>query len=694
MDDRLIPQGSVRNIGLMAHIDAGKTTTTERILYYTGKIHRLGEVHDGAATMDWMVQEQERGITITAAATTCEWKGHQINIIDTPGHVDFTIEVERSLRVLDGVIAVFDAVAGVEPQSETVWYQADRYRVPRLAFINKMDRVGADFKKAVASIRDKLNANPVVLQYPLGREEAFVGMVDLLSQRAYMWEDGAQCGSDYKIMDVPNDIMPEITAQREKIIEAVCEHDDQLLEKFVDGEEEISADELSQALRRATLSLKVVPVLCGSAFKNKGVQQLIDAVIDYLPSPIDTPTVQGYSADSQENLVSRDKKVDAPFSALIFKVISDPFAGQLMYLRVYSGCFQTGKVMLNSRTKKKQRVQKILRMHSNTRQELSQGSAGHIYAVNGLKDVYTGDTLCDPEQPIRFESVVLPKTVISMAIEAKSNADSNKMLQVLQRLKTEDPSFDFHVDRETGQNLISGMGELHLEVIVDRLCREFNLAVNTGNPQVAYRETLGKRISGEEKYLREGVGLNQYAHLVFTVDPLVTQQELTVSYTTTDEQLPSQFHQAIERGIDNTMQAGILAGYPVIGIAVKVTGGSYHPDLSDERSFTIAAATLLRRLLQAGNSRMLEPVMTVNVSVPQEYVSNVITDFNSRRAKINSIELAGHLQKINCDAPLSELFGYATRLRSITQGRGTYSMQFNCYDNAPDSVLARLQGRL
>lgn len=692
MSERSKTQEYMRNIGLMAHIDAGKTTTTERILYYSGKIHKIGEVHDGSATMDWMVQEQERGITITAAATTCFWKDHQINIIDTPGHVDFTIEVERSLRVLDGVIAVFDSVAGVEPQSETVWYQADRYRIPRVVFINKMDRIGADFNGSVASIRKKLNANPLVIQHPLGKEDAFTGFVDLITEQAYVWqEDDEGLGVDFQILPVPDAIVPDIKAEREQLIETLCECDDELMERFVEGQE-ISVVYLQQAVRKAVLALHVVPVLCGSAFKNKGVQQLLDAVLAYLPSPLDTPTVEGYSADKQETKLTRERTVATPFSALIFKIISDPFAGQLMYLRVYSGSFQVGRVVLNSRSGKKERVQKILRMHSNTRQEVREGSAGQIYAINGLKDVYTGDTLCDPAHPIRYESVSFPETVISVAIEPETSADNNRLFQALERLKTEDPSFDYRIDKETGQNLISGMGELHLEVIVDRLRREFKLAVNTGTPQVAYRETLAQAVTGEEKYQREGAGLNKYSHLQLCLTPVSPEQELAIIYDVDEETLPLQFHPAIAAGIKNTLQAGALAGYPVIGVQVKVTGGSFQPDFSDESAFTIVAGILMRRLLREGKSLLLEPIMTVDVSVPEAYVSNVIADFNSRRAKIASIEMAGHLQALSCYAPLAELFGYATSLRSVTQGRGTHTMRFKSYEAAPIQVLERLRG--
>ncbi len=692
MSERNRRQENMRNIGLMAHIDAGKTTTTERILYYSGKIHKIGEVHDGSATMDWMVQEQERGITITAAATTCFWKDHQINIIDTPGHVDFTIEVERSLRVLDGVIAVFDSVAGVEPQSETVWYQADRYRIPRVVFINKMDRIGADFNAAVTSIRQKLNANPLVVQYPLGKEDAFTGVVDLITEQAYVWrEDDTGLGVDFQILPVPDALVPNIKDRRERLIEALCEHDDELMERFIEGQE-ISAVYLQQAVRQAVLALRVVPVLCGSAFKNKGVQQLLDAVLAYLPSPLDTPRVEGYSADTRETKLTRERTVAAPFSALIFKIISDPFAGQLMYLRVYSGRFQAGRVVLNSRSGRKERVQKILRMHSNTRQEVREGSAGQIYAINGLKDVYTGDTLCDPAHPIRYESVSFPETVISVAIEPETSADNSRLLQVLERLKTEDPSFAFRIDKETGQNIISGMGELHLEVIVDRLRREFKLSVNTGTPQVAYRETLAQSVTGEEKYQREGAGLNKYAHVQLLLTPVASDRELEIVYEVDPETLPARFHAAIATGIKSTLQAGALAGYPVIGVRVQVTGGSFHPDFSDESAFTIAASMLMRRLLREGESRLLEPIMTVAVSVPEAYVSNVIADFNSRRARVTSIEMRGHLQALTCHAPLAELFGYATSLRSVTQGRGTHTMSFGSYATAPAQVLERLRG--
>ena len=677
----------------MAHIDAGKTTTTERILFYTGKIHKIGEVHDGSATMDWMVQEQERGITITAAATTCHWKNYQINIIDTPGHVDFTIEVERSLRVLDGVIAIFDAVAGVEPQSETVWYQADKYNIPRLVFINKMDRVGANFLASAQSIEKKLNARPLLLQYPLGKEDSFTGMVDLISERAYIWQDDDEgYGTKYDVIDVPEPIIPEVNKAREQLIETVCDWDDELMSLYLEGKE-ISTEILQQAVRRVTIGLHVVPVLCGSAFRNKGVQQLLDAVLAYLPSPIDTPVVHGFSADNQEQKLQRQRALDVPFSALIFKIISDAFAGQLMYVRVYSGIFHAGKVVLNSRTGKKERVQKILRMHSNSRQELETGSAGQIYAINGLKDVYTGDTLCDPAHPIRFESVSFPETVISVAIEPKTNADNNKLFQALERLKKEDPSFTYHVDEETGQTLISGMGELHLEVIVDRLRREFNLAVNTGDPQVSYRETIARSVTGEEKYLREGQGQQHYAHLRLAVAPAETQQELNISYEIAENVIPKYLWGAIETGIQNTLQAGALAGYPVVGLSVKVIGGSFQADVSDESAFSIVANIVLRKLLRKGKPLLLEPIMAVSVSVPEKYVSNVIADFNSRRARIDKIELQGHLQIVNAYAPLAELFGYATQLRSVTQGRGTHTMQFFAHEKTPTSVVDKLLGR-
>ncbi|MDE3268849.1 MAG: elongation factor G [Pseudomonadota bacterium] len=686
-------QERLRNIGIMAHIDAGKTTTTERILYYTGRIHKIGEVHDGSATMDWMTQEQERGITITAAATTCHWRKHQINIIDTPGHVDFTIEVERSLRVLDGVIAIFDAVAGVEPQSETVWYQANKYKIPRIVFINKMDRVGADFFAAAKSIEEKLNAKPLLLQYPMGKEASFTGMVDLINEQAYAWEENdTGYGMKYFTSPVPEPIIPEVKAARERLIEQLCDNNDELLARYLDGEE-VSAAMLMSAVREATLNLKAIPVLCGSAFRNKGVQQLLDAVINFLPSPLDIKFAEGFSADDKEQKIQRPCTEDEPFAALIFKITTDPFAGQLLYIRVYAGVLQTGKVVLNSRSGKRERVQKILRMHSNARQELTSARAGEIYAINGLKDVCTGDTLCDPRNPIRFESVTLPKTVLSIAIEPKTSADNNKLFQALERLQCEDPSFTYQVTQETGQILINGMGELHLEVIVDRLQREFNLQVNTGEPQVSYRETVASVAEDEETYSREGQGLQHYAKLKLAIAPADAMAALKIEFTSdADTQLPQTAQQAVERGVSNALQSGVLAGYPVVGLSLRVVDGKFNPDAPDVNAFSIAANMLLRRLLRAANSVLLEPVMQVRVTVPEKYVSNVISDFNSRRARINKIEPQGHLQIIDAIAPLSELFGYATHLRSATQGRGIHVMQFKSYERATAAVVASILG--
>jgi elongation factor G len=685
----------LRNIGIMAHIDAGKTTLTERILFYTRRIHKVGEVHEGTATMDWMVQEQERGITITAAATSCDWADARVNIIDTPGHVDFTIEVERSLRVLDGAVAVFDGVSGVEPQSETVWRQADKYHVARLAFINKMDRVGADFSMSVDSIREKLGANPIPFQLPVGAEDQFAGVIDLLRQKAIIWPLGADeehRGRVFEETDIPANMVEEASAAREKLLEAIVETDDSLMELFLEGQE-IPLDRLKAAARRAVIGFKIVPVFCGSAFKNKGVQPLLDAVVDYLPSPLDLPQVEGVSADDKEERVTRKRVSDEAFSALVFKIATDPFVGQLCYMRVYSGVLDNGEVTLNTRTSKRERIVKIFRMHANHREELTSAEAGDIVAVAGLRQIATGDTLCGQKDPIRFESIVFPEPVISIAIEPKSQADSDKLTKSLDRLMQEDPTFRVAFDSETAQTLISGMGELHLEIIVDRLQREFKVGANVGKPQVSYRETVTAAASAEHRFVRETQGLNQYAHVVITVEPGDLKGGLTFINRASESAIPAQFVRWVKTGLEEGMGAGPIAAFAMIGLKVTVTGGSFDPQNSDEAAFKVAASMALREAVRKASPTILEPRMSLEVIVPEDYVSNVIGDLNSRRAKVTNIGVRGHLQVIDALAPLSEMFGYSTKLRSLSQGRATYTMQFNCYEQVAQAVYDRITGR-
>ena len=684
-----------RNIGIMAHIDAGKTTTTERILYYTGKIHKIGEVHEGSATMDWMIQEQERGITITSAAITCFWKNHRINLIDTPGHVDFTVEVERSLRVLDGAIAVFDAVHGVEPQSETVWRQANKYRVARLAFVNKLDRVGADFLASVDSIRERLSANPLAFQLPIGREENFIGMVDLISRKAMVWHDDDESkGQKFEISAIPADMVDDVELAREHLIETVAGADEALTLKYLEGQP-ISEDELWAAARQATIDFKFVPVFCGSAFKNKGIQPLLDAVVALLPSPLDLPDVEGLSADDKEIVTKRKRLVEEPMSGLVFKIVSDPFVGQLAYVRLYSGSIEVGTTVYNARTHKRERVAKILTMHANQREEVPQASAGEIVAVAGLKLVATGDTICDQKAPIRYESVQFPAPVIAVAIEPRSAADSDKLSKSLERLGIEDPTFLVSQDAETGQTLISGMGELHLEIIIDRLKREFKVDANVGAPQVSYRESIAGHASAEELFERETGGLHQYAAVRIEVSSLEGEEAqggLIFESKAPNQEVPAAFLKGVRTGLEESMQAGPIAGFPVIGVKAVLRGGAFQENVSDEIAFKIAAAQAMRAALRKAQPRLLEPVMAIEVLVPENYLSNIITDLNSRHARVNNVTVRGHLQVVEAAAPLAEMFGYSTQLRSISQGRATYTMRFSHYDPVSKQTLERITG--
>lgn len=682
----------LRNIGIMAHIDAGKTTTTERILFYTGKIHRVGEVHEGNTTTDWMVQEQERGITITAAAVTSYWKNHQINIIDTPGHVDFTIEVERSLRVLDGAVAVFDGVSGVEPQSETVWRQANKYKVPRICFVNKMDRIGADFNGAVESMKERLAANPVPFQLPIGSEDQFAGVVDLIKMKALVWGVGDTKGDKWDETDIPADMADDATLAREFLIEQLANADDALAEKYLNGET-ISEVELKAAARRGTIDFKFVPVFCGSAFKNKGVQPLLDAILDYLPSPLDLPDVQGMDVEDEEKVLKRKRTPEEHFSALAFKIMSDPFVGQLTYIRVYSGSISVGEVVLNTRTDKRERIAKILRMQANDREELQTVGAGEIVAIAGFKMIATGDTVCDQRHPIRYESVLFPEPVISIAVEAKSSADSDKLLKSLERLQTEDPSFRVSFNAETGQTLLSGMGELHLEIIVDRLKREFKVECNVGNPQVSYRETISGGGKVEETYRREGAGVNQFAHVEIEFEPGPKEGGLVFENKVKDTKLPKQYVEQVKKGLEESLLAGPLAGFPVVGVRARLTDGRFDPQIPDPNAFKVAASMALRRGVRDGSPLLLEPVMALEVMVPDDYLSNVMTDLNSRRAQVNNVTMKGHLQCVEANAALSEMFGYSTQLRSVTQGRATFTMKFSSYEQVSPQTLKRITGR-
>jgi elongation factor G len=679
---------NVRNIGIMAHIDAGKTTTTERILYYTGRTHKMGEVHEGAATMDWMEQEQERGITITSAATTAFWRDFRVNIIDTPGHVDFTVEVERSLRVLDGAIAVFDSVAGVEPQSETVWRQADRYKVPRIAFMNKMDRTGADFFASVKSMVDRLGANPVPVQLPIGIEEHFRGVVDLVEMKAVTWDD--DLGVEMEIGDIPPELNEQAQEYHHQLIDAVADHDDELTEAYLQDESSVTPEMLRRALRAATLDATVTPVLLGSAFKNKGVQPLLDAVIEYLPSPLDVPPIHGIDPRTEHEL-SRRPALDEPFSALAFKVMSDPFVGKLTYFRVYSGQIKAGDRVLNTSTGKTERIGRILQMHANHREERPEIGAGEIAAAVGLKATSTGDTLAIDTAPIRLESMDFPEPVISVAIEPKTKGDQDKLGAGLQRLSEEDPTFRVRTDDETGQTLIAGMGELHLEIIVDRLLREFNVDANVGRPQVAYRETISKpveKIVG--KFVRQTGGRGQFGHVVINLEPAEPGEGYEFLDKIVGGKIPREYIPSVDLGIQEAMDSGILAGYPVVDIRVYLVDGSYHEVDSSEMAFKIAGSMAFKSAMQRAKPKLLEPVMAVEVVTPEDYLGDVMGDLNSRRGHIEHLEPRGNAQAIRARVPLATMFGYATDLRSTTQGRATFSMQFDRYEQVPQSIASEL----
>jgi len=685
---RETPIEDVRNIGIMAHIDAGKTTTTERVLYYTGINYKIGEVHEGTATMDWMVQEQERGITITSAATTCFWRDHRINIIDTPGHVDFTIEVERSLRVLDGAVAVFCAVGGVEPQSETVWRQADKYRIPRIAFINKMDRIGADFERVVGEIRDKLKAKPLVLQLPIGAEDKFTGVVDLIEYRALVWDED-RLGANYRVEEIPADLKESARGWREKMIETLADHDERIMEMFLDGKEEPSAEHLRKAIRVATLNIEAIPVLMGSAFRNKGVQPMLDAVVDYLPSPLDVPPVMGKVGDKMEERWPRD---DAPFSALAFKIMTDPYVGTLTFLRVYSGRLESGSSVLNSTKLKRERIGRLVKMHANKREEISEVFAGDICAV-GLRDTTTGDTLCDPAHPIVLESIEFPDPVIQIAIEPKTKADQDRLGESLSKLAREDPSFRVSVNRETSQTLIAGMGELHLEIIVDRLLREFKVDANVGKPQVAYRETIRKPAEAEGRFVRQSGGHGQFGVVDLRIEPLEKGGGFEFVDSTKGGAVPRNFIPSIEDGVKEAMETGVLAGYPMVDVRVLLLDGKYHEVDSSELAFKIAASMGFREAAGRADAVLLEPVMEVEVVMPQEFMGEVIGDLNGRRGKILNMENRAGAQVVEARVPLATMFGYATRLRSMTQGRATYTMQFGAYEAVPQNIYTELMER-
>ena len=683
---REIPLSHIRNIGIMAHIDAGKTTLTERILFYTKVSYKMGEVHDGTAVMDYMEQEQERGITITSAATTCLWKDHRINIIDTPGHVDFTIEVERSLRVLDSAVALFSAVEGVEPQSEAVWRQADRYRVPRIAFINKMDRVGADFMRVVAAIRDRLGANPLPVQIPLGSEEKFRGVIDLIRMEAITYDKDVK-GTEYSTGPVPPEFLEEAKSQREKMIESISDLDEDLMQKYL-NEHALSQEEIRGAIRKLTRSMKVIPVLCGSAFKNKGIQPLLDAVVQLMPSPLDMPPVVGKDIRTADRDVVREVTDDAPFAALAFKILTDPFVGQLTFFRMYSGVLKAGSYIYNSSKDKRERVGRLLKMHANKREDIKEARTGDIVAAVGLNYTATGDTLCDQDHPLKLETLEFPEPVIAIAIEPKTKVDEEKMDVALQKIAREDPSFRVRVDRETGQTLISGMGELHLEIIVDRLSREFGLGANIGNPQVAYKETIRKPVRSEGKYVRQSGGRGQYGHVWIEIEPNEPGRGLTFENKIIGGAIPKEFIPAVGKGIQEAMEEGVLAGYPMVDLKVRLTDGSYHEVDSSELAFKIAASMALKSGAKRGHPVLLEPIMSVEVVVPKEYLGDVIGNLTSRRGKIVSIDSRPGSEAVNAEVPLAEMFGYATDLRSKTQGRATYSMQFLCY-NAVSGELAK-----
>jgi elongation factor G len=680
----------MRNIGIMAHIDAGKTTTTERILYYTGRTHKIGEVHEGTATMDWMAQEQERGITITSAATTCEWRDVTINIIDTPGHVDFTAEVERSLRVLDGACAVFDAVAGVQPQSETVWRQADKYKVPRICFINKMDRVGADFFHSVDTITSRLSARPVPIQLPVGAEDQFKGVVDLIRMKARIWRDET-LGAEFDDVEIPESLLEQAKEYREKLIEAVAESDDTLFEKFVEGQP-ITEQELVAGIRKATIAQKIFPVICGSSFKNKGVQNLLDAVCDYLPSPVDIPPIQGVGVDDPHKHLERKASDAEPFAALVFKIMTDPFVGQLCFIRVYSGKLNTGDSIYNVAKGRRERVGRLVKMHANKREEIQEVLAGDICAAVGLKQVVTGDTICDEKSPIVLESIIFPAPVIQLAIEPKTKADQEKLGVAIHKLVTEDPTLHVATDPETGQTILSGMGELHLEIIVDRMQREFNVGANVGKPQVAYRETIRQRAEYDYTHKKQTGGSGQYARVKLRVEP-DPEKDFEFENEVTGGNIPKEFIPAIEKGVVEALEGGILAGYPLNNVKVTVFDGAYHEVDSSEMAFKICASICVKEACSKAKAVLLEPVMRVEVTVPEEYMGAVNGDLISRRGRLEGTEIAGGTHIIKALVPLSEMFGYATELRSRTQGRGSFTMHFGQYEEVPKNLAEEIINR-
>jgi elongation factor G len=687
---RLSPIDKYRNIGIMAHIDAGKTTTTERILYYTGVSHKIGEVHEGTATMDWMEQEQERGITITSAATTCSWNDHRINIIDTPGHVDFTIEVERSLRVLDGAVAVFCSVGGVEPQSETVWRQADKYCVPRMAFINKMDRVGADFFRGVQMIKDRLKANPVPIQIPVGKEEHFKGVVDLVTMKAIVWDEDS-LGASYREEELTGDLLDEAQEWRDKLIEEISSHDDALMEKYLAGEA-LTEVEIKAAIRTSTINIAIIPVVCGSSFKNKGVQNLLNAVVDYMPSPLDIPAIKGVDESGEE--VERKADDSEPFSALGFKIMTDPFVGQLTFIRVYSGVLQSGSYVYNATKGKKERIGRLLKMHANRREEIKEVYAGDIAAAVGLKYTTTGDTLCDEGKAVILESIEFPEPVISIAIEPKTKADQEKLGMSLQKLASEDPSFRTFTNEETAQTIIAGMGELHLEIIVDRLMREFKVEANVGKPQVAYRETISKKVKVEGKFVRQSGGRGQYGHVWLELEP----QEPGKGYEFVDAikggVVPREYIPAVDKGIQEALDNGVMAGFPVVDVKVTLIDGSYHEVDSSEMAFKIAGSMGFKEGCQKAAPILLEPIMSVEVVVPEEYMGDVIGDLNSRRGRIMGMDSRAGAQVVSAMVPLANMFGYATDLRSATQGRANYTMTFDHYEPVPKSVSEEIVAKV
>jgi len=686
---RKVPLERVRNIGIMAHIDAGKTTTTERVLFYTGRIHKMGEVHEGAATMDWMVQEQERGITITSAATAAEWQGHQINIIDTPGHVDFTVEVERSLRVLDGAIAVFDAVSGVEPQSETVWRQADRYDVPRICFINKMDRVGADFDAAVTSIKERLGARAVPVQLPIGAEDAFEGVIDLIREQAIVYSD--DLGTLHDTTAIPEGMVAAVQGARQELIEAAAEFDDELMQAYLD-EQEIDPARLSAAIRQGVITAELFPVFCGAALRNRGVQPLLDGVVEFLPSPLDRPAITGLSPSSDEELI-REASDEAPFSALAFKIMTDPYVGKLTFFRVYSGVLKSGSYVYNATHGERERVGRILKMHANRREEIEQVLAGDIAAAIGLRHTSTGDTLCDEQDPIILESITFPEPVISVAIEPKTKADQDKLAIALQKLAEEDPTFQVRTDPETGQNLISGMGELHLEVIVDRLLREFKVDANVGKPQVAYRETVRRKAKGTGRFVRQTGGHGQYGHCELEVEPNEAGKGFEFVNKIVGGTIPREYIAPIEKGCIDALQAGVVAGYPVVDVKVTLYDGSYHDVDSSEQAFQIAGSIGMKDGMRKAAPVLLEPIMKVDVTVPEANLGDIIGDLASRRGHTLGMESRRSMQTVHAEVPLANMFGYATQLRSMTQGRASYTMEFDHYQDLPQSLAEEITAK-